>query len=140
MDFKNDSSYFMAFRKLFRAYNDFQMDAVKKSNYDLSPNEIVVLSVINELSTASEIAAVYDVSKALVSRSVKYLKQKKLIEICISEVDKREQRLSLTAEGDRLAGIIADAGREFCDRVLGDFEINEKEVLQALLRLMLDRL
>lgn len=140
MDLKNDTNFFVAFRKLFRAYTDFQMDAVKKLNYDLSPNEVVVLANLDTFSTASEIAADFEVSKALVSRSVKLLKQKNLIDVNISEVDKREQTLSLTHEGEKIADIVSEANENFCKVVLKNFENNEKEVLHALLNMMLNNL
>lgn len=62
---------------------------------------------------ASDIAQNACVSKALVSRSVKELREKGLISASISEVDKREQKLSLTPEGEKAAQLIADANQNF---------------------------
>lgn len=138
MDLKNTANYFVAFRRLLRSYTDYQMRELK--DYDLSPNEIVVLSSIGSVGLASEIAENACVSKALVSRSVKQLKDKGLITATISTVDKREQMLRLTDEGEKVAERIAEANHKFYVAAFKRFEDNEKRVLQALLGLMLQNL
>ncbi len=138
MDTKNTAYYFAVFRKLLRSYTDFQMKELK--DYNLTPNEIVVLSSIDSVGLASDIAFDANVSKALVSRSVKQLKDKGLICAQISTVDKREQMLSLTEEGERVACLIQEANDKFYKVAFRRFEDNEKRVLQALLKLMLQNL
>ncbi len=138
MDLKNTAYFFAAFRKLLKSYTDYQLKELK--GYDLTPNEIVVLSSIGVVGMASDIAQNACVSKALVSRSVKELREKGLISASISEVDKREQKLSLTPEGERAAQLIADANQNFYKVAFRRFEDNEKRVLQALLQLMLNNL
>lgn len=138
MDLKNTAYFFAAFRKLLKSYTDYQLKELK--GYDLTPNEIVVLSSIGVVGMASDIAQNACVSKALVSRSVKELRQKGLISASISEVDKREQKLSLTPEGEKAAQLIADANQNFYKVAFRRFEDNEKRVLQALLQLMLNNL
>lgn len=138
MDLKNTAYFFAAFRKLLKSYTDYQLKELK--GYDLTPNEIVVLSSIGVVGMASEIAQNACVSKALVSRSVKELRDKGLISASISEVDKREQKLSLTPEGEKAAQLIADANQNFYKVAFRRFEDNEKRVLQALLQLMLNNL
>lgn len=138
MDLKNTAYFFAAFRKLLKSYTDYQLKELK--GYDLTPNEIVVLSSIGVVGMASDIAQNACVSKALVSRSVKELREKGLISASISEVDKREQKLSLTPEGEKAAQLIADANQNFYKVAFGRFEDNEKRVLQALLQLMLNNL
>lgn len=108
--------------------------------YDLSPNEIVVLASLDTITTASEIAFHADVSKALVSRSVKLLREKNFIKATVSEIDKREQTLELTPEGRKVAEIIDDANRRFYATSFANFEDNERRVLQALLTIMLNNL
>ena len=102
-------------RALLRLYNEFVTKAVR--DYALSPNEVAVLSGLQTVSTASAIAREADVSKALVSRSVKSLKDKGLIEVSISTIDKREQDLSLTDEGMEVAELIEEANRQFIARI-----------------------
>lgn len=138
MDLKNTAYFFAAFRKLLKSYTDYQLKELK--GYDLTPNEIVVLSSIGVVGMASDIAQNACVSKALVSRSVKELREKGLISTSISEVDKREQKLSLTPEGEKAAQLIADANQNFYKVAFRRFEDNEKRVLQALLQLMLNNL
>ncbi len=138
MDLKNTAHYFAVFRKLLRSYTDYQLRELK--DYNLTPNEIVVLSGIGSIGMASDIAASASVSKALVSRSVKQLKDKGLIKINISPVDKREQMLELTSEGERVAELISEANDKFYRVAFRRFEDNEKRVLQALLQLMLQNL
>lgn len=138
MDLKNTAYFFAAFRKLLKSYTDYQLKELK--GYDLTPNEIVVLSSIGVVGMASDIAQNACVSKALVSRSVKELREKGLISASISEVDKREQKLSLTPEGEKAAQLIADANQNFYNVAFRRFEDNEKRVLQALLQLMLNNL
>lgn len=138
MDTKNTAYYFAVFRKLLRSYTDFQIKELK--DYDLTPNEIVVLSSIDSVALASDIAFDANVSKALVSRSVKQLKDKGLIRADISTVDKREQVLSLSEEGERVALLIQEANDKFYKVAFKRFEDNEKRVLQALLKLMLQNL
>ena len=138
MDLKNTAYFFAAFRKLLKSYTDYQLKELK--GYDLTPNEIVVLSSIGVVGMASDIAQNACVSKALVSRSVKELREKGLISASISEVDKREQKLSLTPEGEKAAQLIADANQNFYKVAFRRFEDHEKRVLQALLQLMLNNL
>lgn len=138
MDLKNTAYFFAAFRKLLKSYTDYQLKELK--GYDLTPNEMVVLSSIGVVGMASDIAQNACVSKALVSRSVKELREKGLISASISEVDKREQKLSLTPDGEKAAQLIADANQNFYKVAFRRFEDNEKRVLQALLQLMLNNL
>ncbi len=138
MDIKNAAFYFTAYRKLLRAYTDFQMSALE--DYELSPNEIVVLASLETINTASEIATNADVSKALVSRSVKLLKEKDFITTTVSDVDKREQALALTEKGKDVAVLIDEANRRFFATSFANFEDNERRVLKALLVMMLDNL
>ena len=138
MDLKNTAYFFAAFRKLLKSDTDYQLKELK--GYDLTPNEIVVLSSIGVVGMASDIAQNACVSKALVSRSVKELREKGLISASISEVDKREQKLSLTPEGEKAAQLITDANQNFYKVAFRRFEDNEKRVLQALLQLMLNNL
>ncbi len=138
MDIKNAAFFFSAYRKLLRSYTDFQLNALE--DYDLSPNEIVVLSSIETTPTASEIASLSDVSKALVSRSVRLLKEKKYITATVSEDDKREQELALTEEGKKIAELIDEANRRYFATAFANFETNEKQVLKALLQVMMRNL
>lgn len=138
MDIKEDSIVLTAFRKILRQYAEFQSQALK--DYNLSPNEATVLSSLCNRGMASDIAVTFEVSKALVSRSVRSLREKGYIEVSISTVDKREQVLALTEEGERIAKIIAYENKRFYDIAFKGFGHDEKQVLYALLRLVLNNL
>lgn len=134
MDSKNSNNYFFMYRKLLNSFNEFLTDKVSK--YALSPNEIVVLTTLKETSKASEIAMIANVSKALISRSVKLLKSKGFIEIRVDDKDKREQTLSLTEEGEKLAADIEIYKAEFFERAFYGFTEDEANVLKLLLQIM----
>ena len=132
------SFYLVAFRRISRAYQDFQMKAL--DGYDLSPNEIIVLSSLGTVSTASQIAADYDVSKALLSRSVKLLKEKGLISVSISELDKREQDLSLTEAGRAVKDVIAEANKHFFDKAVQGLDGDNLNVMRMILKIIMANL
>ncbi len=132
------SFYLVAFRKISRAYQDFQLKAL--DGYDLSPNEIIVLSSLDTVTTASQIASDHDVSKALLSRSVKLLKEKGYITSAISEQDKREQDLSLTEEGRAVARIIAETNRRFFKKVVHGVEQNTLDIVTMMLKVLMANL
>ena len=134
-DVKNLNFVFSSFRKISRKYSDFLAEGLK--DHDLTPNEIVVLSSLESVSTASDIAKDSEVSKALVSRSVASLKEKGLIKVTISEVDKREQKLALTEEGMRVADIVEALNEDFAKLTFASLQENEKRVLMAILKIML---
>lgn len=138
MDMKNAAYHFACYKKLEKSYTDFLLNAL--DDYDLSPNEIVVLSSLDTVNTASEIALRSDVSKALVSRSVKFLKEKGYITTTVSEEDKREQFLALTDDGRKIAVLIDEATRRFFATAFANFEDTERKVLTALLNMMMRNL
>ena len=133
-DIKNLNFIFSSFRKISRAYTEFLTIGLK--DYDLTPNEIVVLSSLDSVSTASDIAKDSEVSKALVSRSVASLKEKQLIQVSISEVDKREQKLVLTDDGRRIAVIIDELNEDFARTAFSSLQENEKRVLMAIIKIV----
>ena len=133
-DIKNLNFIFSSFRKISRAYTEFLTIGLK--DYDLTPNEIVVLSSLDSVSTASDIAHDSEVSKALVSRSVASLKEKELIKVSISEVDKREQKLVLTDDGRRIAVIIDELNEAFARTAFNSLQDNEKRVLMAIIKIV----
>jgi len=134
-DIKNLNFIFSSFRKISRRYTDFLAEGLR--DYDLTPNEIVVLSSLESVSTATDIAHDSEVSKALVSRSVASLKDKGLIKVTISEVDKREQKIVLTEDGRHVADVIEALNEDFAKATFATLQDNEKRVLMAILKIML---
>ena len=73
------------------------------SEYTFSPNEISILILLrnnNSITTSTQLRVVLGVSKALVSRSVTSLEQKKLITIKEDSNDKRISHIELTENAD----------------------------------------
>lgn len=133
MDIKQCKNIFASFRTLTRAYNEFVTGCV--SEFELSPNEVAVIDGLQTVSTASAIARDADVSKALVSRSVKSLKDKGLIETSISAVDKREQDLRLTESGRVIAQIIDAANERFYKTVTQSLELKMLQITELSLEM-----
>ena len=129
---------FASFRTLLRSYNDYVTGYV--GDYELSPNEVAVLDGLQTVSTASAIAKDADVSKALVSRSVKSLKDKGLIEISISAVDKREQDLRLTDKGREVAAVIDEANKRFFKTATHNTEDKALQVTELMLEIIIKNL
>jgi len=138
MDTQNANNYFSLYRKFVKAYGDFIMEELGEK--DLSPNEIVVISSLSVTTKASEIAKISDVSKALISRSVKLLKSKGLINVSLDTADMREQNLKLTEKGEDIAKKIVTCKEQFFEKAFKDFSEDESEVLKALLNLMANNL
>lgn len=131
MNSKDLALYLSTFRQVLKSYNEYIDEALKE--YDLSPNATQVLASLDSISTASEIAKSIDVSKALLSRSVKELQSKGLIEITKSSVDKREQNIIRTSKGDTAARKISIAHEHFAKQFFARYTSDELDVLQALL-------
>ena len=92
------------------------------------------------MSTASAIARDADVSKALVSRSVKSLKDKGLIETSISAFDKREQDLRLTESGQEVAKRIEEANEKFYRIATQNTEDRALEITELMLEIIIKNL
>ncbi len=130
--------FFRDNRKIAKCYNDYLDKAVEGCS--LSPNEIAVLAHAQSLKTASAIASSLNVSKALVSRSVKNLKNLGFILTEKCSDDKREQSIILTPEGIEISSKIVKANSEFYEMAFKSFDDNEKAVLKALVGLMMKNL
>lgn len=135
MDSKNLGIYLSSFRNVLRTYNEFLSKALPE--YNLSPNEADVLANVAMFSTGVELAQNLGVSKALISRSVKTLKDKGLLEISPSVMDKREQVLTLTELGYEASNKIEEANKDFCDQILSAFSDEEMEVFNALIKILI---
>lgn len=132
---ENLAGYLLLFNKIEQAYDAHMSNALKE--YALTPNEIIVLSLADGNTTASQIALLKDVSKALVSRSVKLLRQKGYIVCELSPSDKREQRLILTPDGVKLKAKIIDEMSKFSKAALKGFDDERQAALRLLLKYIL---
>lgn len=128
-----------ACKRILRTFTEYVDSAL--DGCDLSPNEVIVLSCLNrEPATASHIAQEFEVSKALVSRSVKRLKTLGLIKISISESDKREQMLSLSEEGKNVANKIDGAVKRFSYTSMRRMGEDERNTLRLMLKIIIGNL
>lgn len=135
---QNNEQIFSAFKKLEKAYTEHLLKKLKR--FHLSPNEIEVISALTKTSSAREIALIADVSKGLVSRSVKSLKGKGYITTTLSKKDKREQYLALTEEGEAVLQVIDQTRDEFFEKAFEHYETTERQVFDALVNLMMQNL
>ena len=133
-NFENNVYFFNAFKKLEQSYTKHLLKALGR--FTLSPNEIEVLCCLIHTNSAREIVAMTDVSKGLVSRSVKSLKEKGYITAEVSNTDKREQTLVLTAKGEEIRLAIEETRAQFFEKAFTHFETTERQVFEALLKLM----
>ncbi len=133
-NFENNAYFFSAFKKLEQSYTKHLLKALGR--FTLSPNEIEVLCCLIHTNSAREIVAMTDVSKGLVSRSVKSLKEKGYITAQVSNADKREQTLVLTTKGEEIRLAIEETRAEFFEKAFNHFETTERQVFEALLKLM----
>jgi DNA-binding MarR family transcriptional regulator len=125
--------YFQAFKKMKLAFINFAKTELK--DLSLSPNEVEVLSALDQKCCGSDVAREFDVSKTLVSRSVSFLKDKGYIKTEQGE-DKREKVLILTEKGKEVANRIAKMKADFFEKILKNFDEREMLVFEALLKLM----
>lgn len=133
-NYESNAYLFTSFKKLERAYTEYLLNRLHK--YSLSPNEIEVICALPLTSSAREIVIMTDVSKGLVSRSVKSLKAKGYILTTLSDKDKREQHLSLTHEGEAVRLKIEEARATFFEKAFEHYEGTERQVFEALVKML----
>lgn len=133
-NYESNAYLFTSFKKLEKAYTEYLLKRLHK--YRLSPNEIEVICALPLTSSAREIVMMTDVSKGLVSRSVKSLKAKGYILTTLSEKDKREQHLSLTHEGEAVRLKIEEARATFFEKAFEHYEGTERQVFEALVKML----
>ena len=133
-NYESNAYLFASFKKLEKAYTEYLLKKLGK--YHLSPNEIEVICCLDRTSSAREIVLMTDVSKGLVSRSVKGLREKGYITTTLSDKDKREQYLALTEEGEAIRLVIERSRVDFFEKAFEHYEGTERQVFEALVKLM----
>lgn len=134
INYESNAYLFASFKKLEKAYTEYLLKKLGK--YHLSPNEIEVICCLDRTSSAREIVLMTDVSKGLVSRSVKGLREKGYITTTLSDKDKREQYLALTEEGEAIRLVIEQSRVDFFEKAFEHYEGTERQVFEALVKLM----
>lgn len=103
--------------------------------YDLSIAEWRVLAVLGRFSgiTASQVVARTAMDKVAISRTVKKLLEKRLVERRPTLADKRRLALYLSPPGNRLCSKIVPAAMAYEQQLLEVLELSEREQLQGIL-------
>jgi len=127
--------FYIAFSKIVKMFKSYAQKELKK--YNLSPNEVEVISCLDYKSTSSEIAREVNVSKALVSRSVKLLSKKNYIYVEPNPVDKSEFVIKLTDSGKEISDAIKRVKKNFAEKAFKEFGEEEFTVLKALINLII---
>ncbi|MBW0144141.1 MarR family winged helix-turn-helix transcriptional regulator [Sphingomicrobium clamense] len=116
--------------------------AIVKRFRDMNLSQWRVLAAVAEAEgrTANEVVAVTPMDKGLVSRAVKSLIERRLIERRASDSDGRVGHLHLTRRGARLYREIAHDVRAMETEMLAALDPADASSLQASLRELLDTL
>lgn len=100
---------------LVKQYKKYACKALK--GYGLTPAEIDIITfLVNqppEVDTAKDIVKRRGLSKALVSKSIGSLVDKKLISLSLDEKDRRIVHLRLTSDADEIIGIVQESKKIF---------------------------
>ena len=95
---------------------------------------VIALLAVEPETTANSVSSVIGLDKALVSRTVKKLKELEIITISKSEKDGRHQYLSLSPEGKALHDEILTVALERESKLLEVLSQDERELLISLLQ------
>ena len=95
---------------------------------------VIALLAVEPETTANSVSSVIGLDKALVSRTVKKLKELEIIIISKSEKDGRHQYLSLSPEGKALHDEILTVALERESKLLEVLSQDERELLISLLQ------
>ena len=116
--------------------------AIVKRFRDMNLSQWRVLAAVAEAQgrTANEVVAVTPMDKGLVSRAVKSLIERRLIERRASDSDGRVGHLYLTRRGARTYREIAREIRDMESEMLGALDPDEADTLQGSLSRLLDSL
>ena len=101
---------------------------------ELSPNEINILIVLSNnpnITTSSELIAVLDVSKGLVSRSIDHLVKMNILCLKQDKKDRRVIRLCLTREGQELMVTLNQAIKEINEEMFSHIPSEELKELEV---------
>ena len=109
--------------------------ATYQDEYGLSVAEWRVMAVIGAQPdlTASEVIAVTAMDKVAISRAVKSLVARDLMERHIPDQDRRSRRLALTRAGARIYTEVIRRARDYEQELLADFGQKELDAFNRIL-------
>ena len=92
------------------------------------------------MSTPAAIADILGVSKALVTRSIKALADKKLISIQVNPDDRRSLKILLTENGEELAEVCRQVRQDFISQLTNGIAAKDLNTFTEVLTKMLSNL
>lgn len=101
----------------------------KHSVFNLSEWRMMVLIMRAEVESAAELVELTRFDRALVSRSLKSLQQRQLLELKPNPEDGRRQIIQVTAAGKQAFDQAEGAMKRRQDKIMGQFSAEEMEVL-----------
>ncbi|NLM24685.1 MAG: MarR family transcriptional regulator [Firmicutes bacterium] len=127
---------------ILKNYKQNKLSQIDFQSVTLSPNEKNILIVLanNEMSTPAAIADILGVSKALVTRSIKALADKKLISIQVNPDDRRSLKILLTENGEELAEVCRQVRQDFISQLTNGIAAKDLNTFTEVLTKMLSNL
>lgn len=127
---------------ILKNYKQNKLSQIDFQSITLSPNEKNILIVLanNEMSTPAAIADILGVSKALVTRSIKALADKKLISIQVNPDDRRSLKILLTENGEELAEVCRQVRQDFISQLTNGIAAKDLNTFTEVLTKMLSNL
>ncbi|MDF3933554.1 MarR family winged helix-turn-helix transcriptional regulator [Pseudomonas citronellolis] len=116
-------------------YRSRQYRELRDGPHDLTHMEFKVLAFFARRpgATQRELVEHSGRDKAQIARLIQALRGKGLLEGSADEQDKRSVRLTLSADGQAVYGVVEGQGRRLSDVAVRGFSAQEREQLQALL-------
>lgn len=104
--------------------------------YSLTVTQWRVMAIVNRHSgiSAQEIVERSAMDKVAVSRAVRSLRERRLLESAIDQSDRRRASLVLTADGAAVCADIIPAAQRFETELLGALSDEERSTLNQLIR------
>jgi DNA-binding MarR family transcriptional regulator len=142
MQSKIDQEIFESVHSLMHQYRSKMYRALRDTSLDLSHMENKVLGFFarHPNSTLSALAEFYNRDKAQLTRLIKVLKDKALIEECKDEHDRRKTLLNLTPKGRDVHEILHKESLSVCKNAVIGLETEECLTLIRLLNKLKDNL
>ena len=110
--------------------------AAYRDRYDISTTESRILAVLGRYPglSASDVVERTAMDKVAISRAVKSMEKKKLLERIPDEKDRRRNRLSLTpGKGQQILAEIIPQAREFELQLLGSLSRSDRQSLNRII-------
>lgn len=103
--------------------------------YGLSASQFKVLIIVTHFGTdtPSELCRHLSLDSGSMTRMLDRLEQKGLLRRTRSDVDRRQVRLALTEDGQRLSGLFPEIGAASMNELLGTLDNHELNTLERIL-------